>query len=108
MRTIGALVALVMLASLAGLVEAQTIRGQVQSITITHCDLKPGNCEGYVTLTTDQGVQQVLVTRDTAITRAGTPILLGELGTGNVVTLHEAEPVAGTGSAVRPRRIQSP
>ena len=108
MRTIGSLVALATLVSLVGLAEAQTIRGQVQSITITHCDLKPGNCEGYITLTTDQGVRQVLVTRDTEITRVGKPILLGELGTGNVVTLHDTEPVPGTGGAVRPRRIQSP
>jgi hypothetical protein len=88
--------------------DAATLRGQVESITITECGLKPGECEGFVLVRTDDDTRHVQVTRDTEITRAGRPILLGELGIGNVVTLQDAEPVPGTRRSVRPTRIQAP
>jgi hypothetical protein len=103
---IGILAALVLLVTL-GFAEARTLQGQVQAITITQCDIRPGSCEGIITLLADGATRQVLVTSETEITRAGRPIMLGEVGIGNVVTLDEFEPVPGT-RFVHPRRIQAP
>jgi hypothetical protein len=79
----------------------------VQSITITQCGVRPGTCEGIITLLADGATQQILVTPETEITRAGTPIMLGEVGIGNVIALEDFEEVPGT-RFKRPRRIQAP
>jgi hypothetical protein len=102
---IAVLAALAVLVSL-GIVEAQALQ-EVQSITITQCGVRPGTCEGIITLLADGATQQILVTPETEITRAGTPIMLGEVGIGNVIALEDFEEVPGT-RFKRPRRIQAP
>ncbi|MBI3079291.1 MAG: hypothetical protein HYY85_20260 [Deltaproteobacteria bacterium] len=89
MMALVAAMAVVLVVGLMGtwaVAQDDTLQGQVVSITITKCALKPGTCEGWVELREASGqVVKLFVDPNTRLTRAGKPIMISELGIGNFI-----------------------
>lgn len=88
MALVAAIAALLTIGSIGTWAVAQedALQGQVVSITITKCALKPGTCEGWVELREASGqVVKLFVDPNSRLTRAGKPIMISELGIGNFI-----------------------
>ncbi|MBI3076662.1 MAG: hypothetical protein HYY85_06695 [Deltaproteobacteria bacterium] len=68
-------------------VAQDTIQGQVVSVMIEKCGMKPGTCQGFVELRETSGrVVKMFVDPNSKLTTAGKPITIAELGIGNYVS----------------------
>jgi hypothetical protein len=73
---------------------AQPYTGQVESITIDHCDQQPGTCAGSLVLAPAGGGEVTLtLPAGATIQRGDARVYLEQLGVGNYVTV-EAAPSA--------------
>lgn len=88
MRTLVAAMAVLLVVGLMGTwaVADDTLQGQVVSVMITKCGMKPGTCEGWVEIRDAGGqVVRMFVDPNTKLSRGGKAIHIGELGIGNFI-----------------------
>jgi hypothetical protein len=76
--------------------QGQRYAGRITSVTIEKCGLKPGTCEGSITVAPAHGGPAITlaITPWTRLTRGEQDVIIEDLSVGNAVTV-EAEPRPG-------------